>query len=97
METKFQFYEIVRVIAESPLIRQSLIQKEGIIVGMSASDTLNKRDYAVHINEYGETFALPEQLLESCGRIGSSQDVVSHKFQKLLQKLHKNQQGGQRE
>ena len=77
VQTKFQFYEIVRVIADSPLIRQSLLQKEGIIVGRNEADTLNKRDYAVHFNEYGETFVLPEDLLESCGRVGSREDVVS--------------------
>lgn len=77
MATKFQFYEIVRVIAESPLIRQSLIHKEGIIVGMNDPDFENKRDYAVHINDFMETFVLFEDLLESCGRIGNRQDVVS--------------------
>jgi hypothetical protein len=77
MATKFQFYEIVRVIAESPLIRQNIIHKEGIIVGMNNPDIENKRDYAVHINDYMETFVLFEDLLESCGRIGKRQDVVS--------------------
>lgn len=77
MKTKFRFYEIVRVIAESPLIRQSLIHKEGIIVGISDPYINNKRDYAVHINEFMETFVFFEDLLESCGRIGKRQDVVS--------------------
>jgi Immunity protein 31 len=77
MVTKFQFFEIVRVIAQSPRIRQSLIHKEGIIVGISDPDVGNSRDYAVHINEYMETFGFSEDQLESCGRIGKRQDVVS--------------------
>jgi Immunity protein 31 len=77
MVTKFQFYEIVRVIAQSPRIRQSLTHKEGIILGMSDPDISDKRDYAVHINEYMETFGFSEDQLESCGRIGKRQDVVS--------------------
>jgi hypothetical protein len=92
METKFQFYEIVRVIAQPASIRESLIQKEGIILGMSDPDRLNKRYYGVHINDYGETFAVYEDLLESCGRIGRRQDAVSHKFQKLLKKLQQDQE-----
>lgn len=76
MNTKFQFYEFVRIIAESPRIQQSLIHKEGIIVGISDPYIDNKRDYGVHINEYMETFVFSEDLLESCGRIGKRQDVV---------------------
>ena len=77
MASKFQFYEIVRVIADSPRIRQSLIHKEGIIVGMSDPDSENKRDYAVYINDFMECFAFPEDLLDSCGRIGTPQDVIA--------------------
>jgi len=73
MESKFQLHEIVRVIAQSPRIRQNLINKEGIIVGWSDDN----RDYAVHINDFGETFGLSEDHLESTGRIGTRQDVVS--------------------
>lgn len=77
MATKFQFYEIVRVILESPLIQQSLLHKEGIIVRMNDPIIMNKRDHAVHINNCMETFVFPEDLLESCGRIGKRQNVVS--------------------
>ena len=77
MTTKFRFYEIVRIIAESPLIQHRLISKEGIVVGMNDPDSSNKRDFAVHINEHMETFVFFEDLLESCGRIGSRQDIVS--------------------
>lgn len=77
MTTKFQFDEIVRVIAESPRIRQSLIHKEGIVVGMSDPDVMNKRDYGVYFNDLMETFALFEDLLESCGRTGNRQDFAS--------------------
>jgi hypothetical protein len=76
METKFKFYEIVRVVVQPPRIRETLIDKEGIVVGMSDANNHN-RDYGIHINEYGETFAVPEHALESTGRFGSRQDVVS--------------------
>jgi hypothetical protein len=77
MTTKFQFYEVVRVIAVSPRMRESFINKEGFVVGMSEPDAANKRDYAVHINEYMTTFAFPEDLLESCGRIGMKEEIVT--------------------
>jgi hypothetical protein len=79
LETKFKFYEIVRVVVQPPRIRETLIYKEGIVVGMSEPNNHNHRDYGVHINEYGETFAIPEHALESAGRFGSRQDVVSRR------------------
>jgi hypothetical protein len=74
MAPAFQYYEIVRVIAQSPRIKMNLIHKVGFVVGWSD----NKRDYAVHINEFGETFAgFSAGDLESTGRIGTDQDIVS--------------------
>lgn len=82
MEPKFRLYEIVRVIAENPRIRdlflrEALINKEGFVVGMSEPYEDNHRDFGVHINEYGETFALREDALERTGRMGSADDIVS--------------------
>lgn len=79
MESRFKLYEIVRIIADSSRIRKTLVNKEGIIVGRSDPDGHNRRDYGVHVNEYGETFGLPEQALEPTGRFGSRRDVVSRK------------------
>jgi hypothetical protein len=44
---------------------------------MSDMNDLGQRDYGVHLNGYGETFALAEHLLESTGRFGSRKDVIS--------------------
>ena len=77
MSPKFKFYEIVRIIAVPTSVRKDLVNKEGIVVGMS--DTHNEliRDYGIHVNEYGETFALPEHSLESTGKHASQNDIVS--------------------
>lgn len=77
MSARFQFYEIVRVIGNNPRSQQNLIHKEGIVLGMSDPDGDNKREYGVHINEFMETFSFFEDLLESCGRSGSRQDVIA--------------------
>lgn len=80
---KFQFYEFVRVIADQPHASKALVNKEGLVVGMSDGG----RDYAVHFNECRETFAINEQHLESCGRVGSRQDVVGYGLEELLEKM----------
>jgi hypothetical protein len=77
VDAKFKFYEIVRIIVDSPAIHKSLINKEGIIVGICDPDDHDRRDYGVHVNEYGETFRLPEQALEPTGRFGSPRDIVN--------------------
>ena len=69
MEPRFAFYEIVRVIGDPPRIREALRGKEGIVVGMSDSSNVVERDYGVHINEFGETFGIPEHLLEPTGAL----------------------------
>ncbi|MEI8194404.1 MAG: hypothetical protein WCI73_00690 [Phycisphaerae bacterium] len=79
MVNKFKFYEVVRIIAVTPRVREDIIYKEGIIVGMSDPDDQNRREYGVHINEFGETFAVPEQSIESTGRSANRQDVISRK------------------
>jgi Immunity protein 31 len=84
MKTRFQFYEIVRVIAQPRLIREDLVNKEGIVVGMSDPDNLNYRDYGVHFNHLRETFVISEDLLESSGRVGSRKEVISLTFEEQL-------------
>jgi hypothetical protein len=87
MQTKFQFYEIVRVLGQSPRIRENLVHKIGIVVGMDDPDLLNRREYGVHFNELRETFAFSEDLLESYGRIATRKDAVGLSFQELLRKM----------
>jgi len=77
MKPKFNFYEVVLITAEPPRVRKTLVNKEGIVVGMSDPNESGSRDYGVHVNEYGETFGLSENALISTGRIASPQDVVS--------------------
>src|SRR4051794_1493119 len=72
MEPKFKFHEIVRIIVQPPGIRKALIGREGLITGMTDPDDQNRRGYAVHLNEYGNAFAIPEDALEATGRFGSA-------------------------
>jgi hypothetical protein len=77
MPPRFRIYEVVRILSESPQIKKVLTNKEGVIVGMSEPYDDGHRDFGVHINEFGESFALPEQMLESTGRIATEDDIVS--------------------
>ena len=77
MQPKFASYEVVRIISEAPRIKKTIRNKEGIIVGMSDPYDDGHRDYGVHINEYEETFSIPEEMLVSTGRIASEEDIVS--------------------
>ena len=67
----------VRIISESPHIKKVLTDKEGIVVGMSEPYDDGHRDFGVHINEYRESFALPQQMLESTGRVATEDDIVT--------------------
>jgi hypothetical protein len=55
---KFKIDEMVRVLAQPPRIRQNVLQKEGIVRGWSDPAPGSCRHFAVHINDYGETFAI---------------------------------------
>jgi hypothetical protein len=77
MEPKFKQYEIVRIVGEVSRIAVDLSNKEGFVVGMSEPCEDGRRDFGVHVNEFGETFAIPERALESTGRMGSAADIVS--------------------
>jgi hypothetical protein len=76
-ESKFKFYEIVRIIAVSERISENVLYKEGIVVGMSDSGLEGPRQYGVHINEYGTTFSFPENALEGTGKTASPRDAIS--------------------
>lgn len=77
METEFKFYEIVRIIAQPQRIKETVIYKEGIVLGMSDPDDHGHRIFGVGINEYGEVFDLPWDALESTGRHGKREDFSS--------------------
>jgi hypothetical protein len=74
---KFKIHEIVHVLAQPPRIHQNVLQKEGIVVGWSDPTPGSCRHYGVHINDYGETFAIPEDVLESIGRSANQQAIIS--------------------
>jgi hypothetical protein len=77
MQVRFATYEVVRIISDAPRIKETIRNKEGIIVGMSEPNDDGSRDYGVHINEYQETFAIPEQMLVSTGRFAAERDINS--------------------
>ena len=54
---------------------------------MGDPDLLGRREYGVHFNDLRETFAFSEDLLVSCGRIGSRKDAVGLGFQEQLRKM----------
>jgi hypothetical protein len=74
---KFKIHEIVHVLAQPPRIHQNVLQKEGIVLGWSEPTSNSCRHYAVHINDYGETFAMPEDALESIGCSANQQAITS--------------------
>jgi hypothetical protein len=77
MKPKFAFYEIVRILAQPSLIKEALVNKEGIIDGVSDPGEDNQRYYGVFINELGKGFGVPEDLLESTGRFATREDIIS--------------------
>jgi hypothetical protein len=77
MEPKFKFYEVVRIIGQPPRVQEVLVNKEGIIDGMSEPGEDNRRYYGVFVNEFGEGFGVPEDLLESTGRFAGPKDIKS--------------------
>ena len=77
MTCRFSFCEIVRVVTQPPRIREMLVGIEGTVVGLSDADAVGCRDYGVHIDTYGETFAIPEAHLESTGQFGTRAGTVS--------------------
>ncbi len=74
---KFKIHEIVHVLAQPPRIYQNILQKQGIVLGWSDPAPSGCRHYAVHINDYGETFAIPEDALESIGCSANQQAITS--------------------
>jgi hypothetical protein len=74
---KFEIHEIVHILAQPPRIDQYVLQKEGIVLGWNDPTPGNCRHYAVHINDLGETFAIPEDALESLGRSARQQAMTT--------------------
>lgn len=74
---QFRIHEIVHVLVQPPRIHQNIVQKEGIVLGWSDSTPGSCRHYAVHIKDYGETFAIPEDALRSIGRFANQQAITS--------------------
>lgn len=74
MQPRFKFYEIVRILVQPPKIQKAVLNREGPISGMTDPDEEGRRGYAVHIDEYGETFSFAEEQLVATGRFGSDQD-----------------------
>ncbi|HVU63421.1 MAG TPA: hypothetical protein VHC70_05560 [Phycisphaerales bacterium] len=76
MSPQLQFYEFVRITAQPPRLRETVVGREGIVVGMSDPHPNGKRDYGVWVFEHKQVFALPGDGLTTLGRIGTRADVV---------------------
>lgn len=81
MEIAFQYMEEVRITSDVTL---KLQQKErclrgetGFVVGWTDPHEDGSRDYAVHLNAFGETVAVPGHSLQSLGRIADPSEIVS--------------------
>src|SRR5262249_36960058 len=84
---KFRIHEIVHVLAQPPCIHQDVRQREGIVLGWSDPVPGSCRQYAVHMNDYGETFAIPEAALGSNGRSANQQAMTSRSRAKGRKRL----------
>jgi hypothetical protein len=76
---KFQPLEVIRVVGEfvTRKKRRRLTGETGIIVAHSDPDQNGRRDYGVHFNAFGEMITVPEEHLESTGRIANRSEIVS--------------------
>jgi len=79
MPREYEPYEVVEVTGQPPRLALPIMGKFGLIVGRGAPDDAGRRDYGVHINEIGETVAVPDHLLRATGRRGTPADVVSRR------------------
>jgi hypothetical protein len=64
----FQMDEVVRIVSQPPRIKEAVAGKDGFILGMGAAGEDGGRVYGVHLNEYGEVFAIDAAALEPTGR-----------------------------
>lgn len=67
MKSKFEFYEVVRVIDDIDHSRP-LVGQKGAILGMAQNEQ-EKWSYAVHLYELRECWSFDEDELESTGRM----------------------------
>jgi hypothetical protein len=76
---RFQPLEVIRVVGEFVTRKKQrrLTGEIGIIVARNDPDQNGRRDYGVHFNAFGEMITVPEENLESTGRIADRSEIVS--------------------
>lgn len=73
MVTKFEFYEIVEVIALDPIFSE-IAGLEGVVLGMAEDDS-GDWYYSVLIDQKDETWNIPGSCLETTGKYRSREDI----------------------
>jgi hypothetical protein len=73
----FQVDEIVRVVVQPPRTKETVAGMEGFISWVSAPDEHGRRIYGVHLNEYGQPFAIDAEGLQATGLF---RDVEHHRI-----------------
>ena len=76
---EFRYREVVEIVGQPRRVSQSLAGKYGYIMGCSEFDSpeTGEREYAVHVNDYQEGFAVPRACLRGTGRIGEPEEIVT--------------------
>ncbi len=74
MESKFKYYEIVKIKKTGFTIKNGLDGLHGVIIGKSI-DEMGKWFYAVDILKIKDGWDLPEEFLESTGAFSSREDI----------------------
>ena len=81
MDIAFQYMEIVRIATDLTLRFQQkercLRGETGFVRGWTDPYEDGSRDYAVHINNLGETVVVPGHSLQSLGRVADPSEIVS--------------------
>jgi hypothetical protein len=79
MDKRFEWMEVVKVTGDYvvPKVNWRLDGQVGFVAGWSDPDEKGRRDWAVHFNTYGETIGVPDENLESLGRIADESEIVT--------------------
>lgn len=78
MKNRFQFYEVVAVVASDESSIESAIGEEGTILGMAQDEESQRWSYSVTIASTGKVWTFDERQLESTGRYQNRSDLYSN-------------------
>lgn len=78
MKNRFQFYEVVAVVASDESSLESVIGKEGTILGMAQDEESQRWSYSVSIASTDKVWTFDERQLESTGKYQNRSDVYSN-------------------